>query len=249
LIFNYRAGYAQETAALVKYFLDVRGLDPSEIAVFAQEDSFGDAGYRGVVDTLAGRGYDRPVPRIGYRRNRTQVDEAVEHLLRLEPEVKAVVLVATYRTAAELIERLKEERPALLFGGLSFIGSRALAEELEPRYAEGVIVTQVVPHYESQAPGVARYRDALSTYFPSEQPGFVSLEGYLACRTFLTGLERAGPGLTPESLVQAMESISHLDLGIGSVIRFSPSRHQGSDEVWGTVLDRSATYQVLDLNP
>ena len=249
LIFNFRAGYSQETAALVEYFLDVRGLSPAEIAVFAQEDSFGDAGYRGVVNTLRERGHEQPVPRIGYRRNRTEVDGAVDQLLRLEPKVQAVVLVATYRTAAELIERLKEERPGLLFGGLSFIGSRALAEELGPENAEGVIVTQVVPHYESQAPGVVHYRDALSTYFPSEQPGFISLEGYLACRAFLAGLEQAGPGLTPESLVPAMESISDLDLGIGSRIHFSSSRHQGSDEVWGTVLDRNATYQVLDLEP
>ena len=252
LIFNYRAGYAQETAALVEYFLDVRGLAPSEIAVFAQEDSFGDAGYRGVVGTLQRRGHDDKVPRIGYRRNRTEVDSAVDQLLRLDPEVKAVVLVATYRAAAELIQRLKEERPDLLFAGLSFIGSRALAEELAelgPNYADGVIVTQVVPHYGSSAPGVERYRDALSTYFPAEQPGFVSLEGYLACRSFAAGLEQAGPGLTPESLVAAMESVSQLDLGIGTVLSFSPSRHQGSDEVWGTVLDRTATYQMLDLKP
>ncbi len=252
LIFNYRAGYAQETAALVAYFLDVRGLDPWEIAVFAQEDSFGDAGYRGVTDTLRERGHDDKVPRIGYRRNRTEVESAVERLLSLDPEVKAVILVATYRAAAELIQGLEAERPDLLFAGLSFIGSRALAEELAelgPNVAEGVIVTQVVPHYESPAPGVARYREALSTYFPAERPGFVSLEGYLACRTFTAGLEQAGPGLTADSWVAAMESISRLDLGIGTEISFGSSRHQGSNQVWGTVLDQNAEYQMLDLSP
>lgn len=250
LIFNYRASYAQETAAIVEHFLDVRGLAPQEIAVFAQEDSFGDAGYRGVSETLARRGFDDKVPRIGYRRNRTDVDSAVDHLLRIDPKIKAVVMVATYRAAAELIQRLEDRDADLLYAGLSFIGSRALAEELGelgPEYAEDVIVTQVVPHYESTLPGVKRYRESLARYFPAEQSGFVSLEGYLACRTFTAGLAKAGAGLTVDSFVAAMESIDRLDLGVGSPIRFDRERRQGSDQVWGTVLDRSATYQMLDL--
>ena len=249
LVFNFRAGYAQETAALVEYFLDVRGLAPSELAVFAQEDSFGDAGYRGVVDTLERRGHNDKVPRIGYRRNRTDVEDAVDRLLRLEPRVRAVVLVATYRAAAELIAGLRTERPDLLFAGLSFIGSRALAEELGPDNAEGVIVSQVVPHYASTLPGVAAYRDALSTYFPSEQPGFVSLEGYLACRTFAAGLHKAGVALDAGSFAAAMDSVSELDLGIGRPVGFGAGRRQASDHVWGTVLDGSADYQSLELRP
>lgn len=249
LVFNFRAGYAQETAALVEYFLDVRGLAPSEIAVFAQEDSFGDAGYRGVTDTLDRRGHDGKLARIGYRRNRTDVEDAVERILDLEPRVQAVVMVATYRPAAELVRRLKAERPDLLFGGLSFIGSRALAEELGPEHAEGVVVTQVVPHYASSLPGVEAYRTALAAHFPSEQPGFVSLEGYLACRTFAAGLQKAGIALDIGSFVSAMESVSELDLGIGSPIGFSETRRQASDHVWGTVLDDTAAYSTLDLRP
>ena len=170
----------------------------------------------------------------------------------MEPQAKAVVMVATYRAAAELIQGLRDRGGDMLFAGLSFIGSRALAEELGelgPDYADGVIVSQVVPHYESQEPGVARYRQSLAEYFPSEQPGFVSLEGYLACRVFTQGLERAGRDLDVNPFVRAVESISNLDLEIGSEIHFSRDRHQGSSRVWGTVLDRSAVYQSLELAP
>ncbi|MEM8932214.1 MAG: ABC transporter substrate-binding protein, partial [Acidobacteriota bacterium] len=60
---------------------------------------------------------------------------------------------------------------------------------------------------------------------------------------------RAGGDLDVDSFVGSVESLSSLDLGIGTTLRFAPDRHQGSDRVWGTVLDASATYRVLDLTP
>ncbi|MEM9594130.1 MAG: ABC transporter substrate-binding protein [Acidobacteriota bacterium] len=252
LVFNYRASYAEETSALVKFFLDGRGLSPQEIAVFAQEDGFGDAGYRGVVDTLAERGHTERVPRLAYRRNRVEVGPAVETLLRDHPEVRAVIMVATYRAAAELVRRVEDRGGDLMFASLSFVGSRALSEalrEMGPGYAEGVIVSQVVPHYDSALPGVVRYRDALAALSSTEQPSFVSLEGYLACRTFVEGLSRAGEDLSVDGFVAAVESMADLDLGIGADLRFGPDRHQATGRVWGTVLDGSGRYQVLDLIP
>ena len=249
-VFNYRASYAEETAAIIEYFLDIVGLRPAEVAVFAQDDSFGDAGYRGVVSTLTQRGSDHSVTRLGYRRNTTAVDAAVKELLEQHQEVRALVLVATYRAAAELIRQMEDAGRDLTYASLSFVGSRAFAEELRemgPQYADGVIVTQAVPHFESTDAGVTRYRELLARHFPAEQPGFVSLEGYLTGRIFAEALRRAGEDLTVERFVEAAESISDLDLGIGANISYSRDRHQGTSRVWGTVLDSSANYRVLSL--
>ena len=250
-VFNYRASYAEETAAIMEYLLDSVGLKPSQIAVFAQEDSFGDAGYRGVADTLAKRGHDEALTRLGYRRNTVAVDGAAKELLEQHQEVDAVVLVATYRAAAELIRQISDAGRDLTYASLSFVGSRAFAEELRemgPQYADGVIVTQVVPHFESTEAGVTRYREMLARHFPAEQPGFVSLEGYLVGQIFAEALRRAGESLTVEGFVDAVESISDLDLGIGARISYSRDRHQATHQVWGTVLDSSAGYRVLPLD-
>ncbi len=51
-IFNYRASYAEETAAVVHYLVKVRKLRPEQIAVFAQQDSYGDSGYSGVEKAM-----------------------------------------------------------------------------------------------------------------------------------------------------------------------------------------------------
>src|SRR5262249_36346946 len=44
-VFNYRASYAEETDAVVRYLVKMRGLRPEQIAVFAQQDAYGDSGF------------------------------------------------------------------------------------------------------------------------------------------------------------------------------------------------------------
>ena len=51
-VFNYRASYAEETAATVHYLVKVRRLKPEQIAVFAQQDSYGDSGFVGVEKAI-----------------------------------------------------------------------------------------------------------------------------------------------------------------------------------------------------
>src|SRR6266446_3417120 len=42
-VFNYRASYAEETDAVVRYLVKMRGVRPEQIAVFAQQDAYGDS--------------------------------------------------------------------------------------------------------------------------------------------------------------------------------------------------------------
>src|SRR5256884_8261808 len=51
-VFNYRASYAEETDAVVRYLVNVRRLRPEQIVVFAQQDSYGDAGFEGVAKAM-----------------------------------------------------------------------------------------------------------------------------------------------------------------------------------------------------
>ena len=51
-VFNYRASYAEETEAVVNYLVKVRRLKPEQIAVFAQQDAYGDSGFAGVAKAI-----------------------------------------------------------------------------------------------------------------------------------------------------------------------------------------------------
>ncbi len=250
-VFNYRASYAEETAAMVRHLVEVRRVKPSQIAVFAQEDAYGDAGFDGVAKMM--RRYRRDpgqVLRVGYKRNTADVDDAVRRIRQNASHLKAVVMVGTYRACAKFIEKVKEAGVPISFSNVSFVGSDALAEELMQlgaKYADGVMVTQVVPLPTSKASAILRYQALLSRYAPGERPSFVSLEGYIAANILLEGLRRAGKNLTTDTLIDALEGIKGLDLGIGTPITFGPSEHQGSHKVWGTVLDATGKYRTFDL--
>jgi serine/threonine protein kinase/ABC-type branched-subunit amino acid transport system substrate-binding protein len=250
-VFNYRPSYAEETAAIVHYLLAVRKVMPDQIAVFAQQDGYGDAGYAGVAKALRKAGFDSErILRVGYQRNKLDIDGAVNTLLQHKDRIKAVVMVPTYGPAAAFIKRVRDQGMRPIFTNVSFVDSEALGDALKetaPNYAQGVIVTQVVPFYGSSATAVLQYRQHLSQFFPAERPGFVSLEGYIAAKLFCTALEKAGPELTTEKLVEAAETIRDLDFGLGTRISFGPSDHQGSHKVWATVLDANAQFQNLEL--
>jgi len=251
-VFNFRASYAEETAATVKYLVDVRRILPDEIAVFAQQDGYGDAGFNGVAKMLRkyNRNPDRAL-RVGYKRNTSDVAEAVDTLLKSRHPVRAVVMVATYKAAAKFIEKVKAERPDIVFSNVSFVGSQALADELMTyggKVADGVIVTQVVPLPHSKSTAVLKYQELLPKHSLGEKPDFVSLEGYLAASLLIEGLKRAGPEFTTESLVDALEGMRGVDLGVGAVMAFGMSEHQASHKVWGTMLDANGNFQTPEMD-
>jgi branched-chain amino acid transport system substrate-binding protein len=248
-VFNYRASYEEETARMIDYLVDVQRVPDGGIVVFAQNDGYGDAGFDGAAKRLRRKGHDDQLLRVGYERNTLDVDAAVARLVeytdRLRRPVKAIVMVATYKAAARFIQRIRDRKLDALVLNVSFVDSNALAEELRelgPTYARGVIVTQVVPHYESDSTGVLRYRDALARYHPDQHPDFVSLEGFLVGQLFAEALRRAGRDVDTEKLVDTLEQLRTVDLGIAGELGFSSSQHQASHRVWMTELDDRGTF-------
>lgn len=251
-VFNYRASYAEETSAVVHYLVKVRKLKPEQIAVFAQQDAYGDSGYSGVEKAMRSiRGGDAGyILRVGYPRNTIHVDTAIQQLKAHKTPIKAVVMVAAYRAAAKFIEKTHPLYPNLIYTNVSFVGSTSLREELMllgPKYANGVIVTQTVPALDGNLPLVLQYKAALSRYFTGEAPDYVSLEGYVAAEILIEALRRAGPALDTEKVVDALENMHSLELGLGTPISFSRSEHQASHKVWGTQLNEAGKYEPINL--
>ncbi|MDP2052705.1 MAG: ligand-binding receptor, partial [Acidobacteriota bacterium] len=58
------------------------------------------------------------------------------------------------------------------------------------------------------------------------------------------GLRRASPNITRERVIDALES-GPIDIGIGTPLRYSKTEHQGSREVWLTVI-RNQKFVPLD---
>ena len=242
-IINYRASYEEETAAIVTGFLEI-GLKPEEIAFFTQNDGYGDAGYQGGIKALQASGYAEAeeLAHGRYTRNTLNVEDALVTIINANP--KGVIMVGAYKPCAKFIKMAQEFLPDTLYANVSFVGSIPLLKELGPAQ-EGIIVTQVVPHFKSNLPGVIEFRDDLKTYSSNSTPGFVSLEGYLVAKIFVAGLKAAGVKPTRASIVETLEGLNNLDIGIGIQIHYSKTNHQASHQIWSTII-KNGQYITLD---
>ena len=239
-IVNLRASYYQETEEMVARLIGDLGIN--RIGVMYQDDSFGRAGYRGVRQALARRGME-PVAVGLYPRNTLSVKTGVLDLHQAAPE--AVILIGAYQPVAASISWARHIGMDPVFMTVSFVGSNALADELGAA-GEGVFVTQVVPFpTDDSLPIISSYHDALSAYASDAVPGFVSLEGYLAGRLAIAGLERCGREVDRSCFLDGLLQAESIDID-GFQVQYRGQDNQGSDAVFLTVIGRDGTYYPVD---
>lgn len=223
MIFNMRASYYDETEQMIDH---LTGFGIKKVAVFYQNDAYGQAGLAGVKRAMDKRGL--PISAMGtVERNTVDVAGAARAISAQTPD--AVVIVAPYAPAAAFIREYgKSGRPAQ-FLSLSSVGMRPLAEALGAQSAS--IVSQVTPPpTERSIPIVAEYQQRLFEKDPKAQPSFTSLEGYMAAKMFVEGLRRAGRDVTIDGFVRSLESMREYDMG-GFVVGLSERGHDGSSFV------------------
>ncbi len=232
-IINVRASYYKETAEAVRRFVEDLGL--SKIAVFYQYDTYGFDGLKGMELALKKYGL-APVARGTYIRGTLGVEDGLQKIG--ESGAEAVVMIGTYEPCAKFINLATEQGYTPVFHNVSFVGAEELARRLLPG-SDNVFVTQVVPPPESPESrtllwGAGEYIDLLGKYYPGEKPNSVGLESFINAKVLVEGLRRAGPDLTRERFIDALESIRDFSLGIANTLDFSPTDHQGLDRVYFT---------------
>ncbi|MEM7018706.1 MAG: ABC transporter substrate-binding protein, partial [Pseudomonadota bacterium] len=236
-VINYRASYAQEIRSMIEAFIRYKNIKPNQIAFFTQHDSYGDAGFNSGVKILQEHGLQETTRLIHmrYARNTLAVEDAVATLLLAEPAPLAVIMVGAYAPTAKFVKLVRENGAAPIFTSVSFVGSRPLAENLG-KQGEGVIVTQVVPHYSSDLPIVHEYREDLYALEGTIPLSFGSLEGYIAGRILTRALQDLPAPPTRENMVSALEALGEFDPGLSTQLKLNSVKHQASDQVWPTVL-------------
>jgi ABC-type branched-subunit amino acid transport system substrate-binding protein len=172
-VVNFRASYLQETAEMVRGIVHDLRIPAERIALFTQDDAYGDAGYVGAMKALRATGLERPerLPHGRYPRNTSDVEGALARILDPRVSPRAVIMVGAYAPCAKFIQLGRRYGLNAVFANVSFVGSDALAAELGAD-GNGVVVTQVVPHYDSDLPVVRDYRAIV----PQADVNFVSLE-------------------------------------------------------------------------
>ncbi len=233
-IFNMRASYYDETEKIVEQLVSTGS---KNIAVFYQDDAYGQAGLKGVEIAMTKRGLKTTA--LGkVERNTTKVQDAVKMIDAVKPD--AVVMISAYTSIAEFVREMRAAGSAAQLHNVSFVGSKALSDALGQE-GHGVAISQVVPFPWSPAvPVVKEYQQVLKQAGNAEY-NFSSLEGFIVGKVTVEALRRAGKDLTREKLIAALESMSNVDLG-GFVVDFSPTNHSGSRFVDLTMIGREGKF-------
>jgi len=237
-VINYRASYAEETAAMVDALVDRGGLRPEEVAFFTQRDGYGDAGFAGGIAALKRHGLkdENRVHHARYERNTTAVEAALADLLLAEPPPRAVIMVGAYGPCAKFIRLAEESGLDALFLNVSFVGSASLARELGKTGAR-VVISQVVPYPGAVDLSLVRdFRGDMETIDPQAVDSFGALEGYIAMRIFTRALERIAGVPSRDGIVRALEGMGEFDIGLGTPLRLTSDEHQACHRVWPTLL-------------
>jgi ABC-type branched-subunit amino acid transport system substrate-binding protein len=262
-VFNIRASYRQEMAALVDRFWQ---LGARQIGVYSQADAYGRSGTDGVSRALAARGA-RVAGETTYHRGAKFDDDmspAVNALRRAG--VDAVLCTGAYQGCGAFVRTARDLGWNVPISNVSFVGSDAMLRLLVQHgkangrdYTRALVNSQVVPSYDDVTlPGVAEYRALMERYNPTlpaalrddkyvpQRYSFISLEGYVNARVVVEGLRRAGPNPTRAAFRHALESLKSFDLGIGAALTFGPERHQGLDSVYFTRVDAERWVPITD---
>jgi branched-chain amino acid transport system substrate-binding protein len=234
-IFNIRAGYFEETEHLVDQLVR---LGIKNIAVFYQNDAYGQTGLDGVQRALKKRNVSL-ITTATVERNSVDVTAAVGKFLATRPD--AIIEVTAYASSAAFIKQMHKGGYTGQFQNVSFVGSQALANELGAD-GPGVGISQVVPFPWRQSNSVvAEYTKSLKKAGVTDA-NFSSLEGYIAAKVFAEGLRRAGPDLTRDKFIAALETVNLASYDIGFPVNFSPTNHNGSSFVDMTVITKNAKF-------
>ena len=252
-IINYRASYVQETAAVIRAAIDA-GVNPAQICAYVQNDGYGMAGVIGIKRALVALpgtevvtktldvilqqpGEDPARNNLGpvgvYKRNTFTSRDGYLSLKNWEQvsktPCKVIITVGTYNAIAKFAAYSRYKNENWIISAVSFTGADSFQRALSDAGIESrVIMTQVVPPLESKLPIVVEAREKLG-----DQYGWVSLEGFIVGKLWLTAMEQVEGRVTRAKFLDAIRG-KRFDLG-GIKLDYT-NDNQGSDLVVLTAL-------------
>jgi ABC-type branched-subunit amino acid transport system substrate-binding protein len=231
-VFNVRASYFDETELMVERLTKDAGA--KKIALFIQDDAFGEAGKAGVNRALHKRNM-KVAEEARYKRNTLDVDEGLAKIKAAAPD--GVVFIGTYASLAAIVKKAKAQGIKAKFMTVSFIGTAGFISAAGAD-GDGVYITQVMPSPDGGAPVVKQFLQDMK----GGVVNYSSLEGYVDAAVLIEALKKAGTNPTRAGLVSALEGLN-TDLG-GLKVAFSATSHQGAKDVFLTVVRGGKAMQV-----
>jgi ABC-type branched-subunit amino acid transport system substrate-binding protein len=231
--FSIRATYGMETEKMVDMLVKS---GKKKIAIFVQDDGFGEIGKKGVVAALKKRGLTL-TGEGRYKRNTLRVTEGIESVIKSKAD--GVIMIGAYGPCSAAIKALRKggvDAPVL---NISFVGSKAMSAALG-KDTKNVFVSQVIPDpWNTKLPIVKEYQSKID----KDKIGFISFEGYIAARVLDEALKNIKYNMTSSDQLKAEIEKLNFDLG-GLSVKFGKDDHRALSETYMTAInsDGSFTY-------
>ena len=203
---NFRSSYNQEIEALMNYITKIK--KANKIAVFYQNDDYGEEGYISVLESLKKRNL-KLVAEGSYKRNTLSISHAFNEIKDAKPEV--IFMVGAHKTNALFIKKAKENENLkdVIFCNISFGDANSMITELNrlETNTQNLIFSQIVPSYtDSSIPAVNEYQTLMRKYYPNEELGFLSLEAFLSSKILVNAISRIKGEITREKFVYMLKT-------------------------------------------
>ena len=203
---NFRSSYNQEIEALMNYITKIK--KSNKIAVFYQNDDYGEEGYISVLESLKKRNL-KLVAEGSYKRNTLSISHAFNEIKDAKPEV--IFMVGAHKTNALFIKKAKENENLkdVIFCNISFGDANSMITELNrlETNTQNLIFSQIVPSYtDSSIPAVNEYQTLMRKYYPNEELGFLSLEAFLSSKILVNAISRIKGEITREKFVYMLKT-------------------------------------------
>jgi ABC-type branched-subunit amino acid transport system substrate-binding protein len=227
-VFNLRASYADEADKLVQH---VTTIGFKKIAIAYQNNTFGKEVLAAATASLEQRQL-KPVAVAPVENDASNAVAATDALMAAQPD--ALILGLAGKPTIEVIKAVNKQHKGLQMYALSVLASAANLKTLGPD-GVGVAISQVVPFPSRGSLPIVREYQAAMTAAGHTDFSHLSLEGYMNAKALTEAMRRAGPKLTRDGLVAALNGMKEYDIG-GVVLSFGKGAASASRLVELTVV-------------
>jgi len=215
-------------AAVADYV--VEQLAGKRFALIRQSDEYGKRG----ADSFVERMKQKEITPASHEVFGPADTDFTSQLLKIRETNPDVLVVYGYPSPSAIIIRQAKQ----LGLAAKIVGSNATSSRKYPQIVgeaaagtQNVITVAALP--ESGDPKMKAFRERFEKRYPDlvkqDRPDLGDVLGYGGALTFLEGLKRAGPDLTREKFIAALESLNSFETGLTLPTTFSATSHEGNN--------------------
>lgn len=230
LLFNVKATYQDEVEKAVEHFTTV---GVKSISLLHVDDAFGRDGLEGFEKSMAARKL-APVAITKFARVKPDLVATAKAVIKPNPQ--ALIIVSSAKNTAGVIKAIRAQGGHMQIMTMSNNSSQSFMEDVGEA-GVGVILSQITPapHLVSTPLG-QEFKEMVKKY--NVTVSYAAMEGYVNAKVLVEGLRRAGPNLTREGFIRALESMQRIDFG-GIMVTYGPKDHSGSEFVELTMIGKN----------